>query len=110
MNSQRENQSNREGYMAERDARRKRIAIYAEKIQERVQHSSSEIIKQLVEERHNQKMTQQEIADITGILPPNLARFESGSRVPTLIVLEKYADALGKHIEIQLCDKEQIKE
>ena len=66
MNSERENQSNREGYMVERDARRRRIAIYAEKIQERVEHSSSEIIKQLVEDRHNQKMTQQDKADITG--------------------------------------------
>ena len=25
-------------------------------------------------------------------------------RVPTLIVLEKYANALGKHIEIKICD------
>ncbi|MDD7219473.1 MAG: helix-turn-helix transcriptional regulator [Clostridia bacterium] len=57
-----------------------------------------------------QKMTQQDIADITGILPPNLARIESGTRVPALIVLEKYADALRKHIEIKLCDNEQIKE
>lgn len=48
-------------------------------------------------------MTQQEISDITGIKPSNLARFESGGRVPTLIVLEKYANALGKHIEIKIC-------
>ena len=56
------------------------------------------------EERHAQKMTQQEISDITGIQPSNLARFESGGRVPTLVVLEKYANALGKHIEIEICD------
>ena len=49
-------------------------------------------------------MTQQEISDITGIKLSNLARFESGGRVPTLIVLEKYANALGKHIEIKICD------
>mgnify|MGYP000504933504 CR=1 FL=1 len=65
---------------------------------------SSETIRQLVEERHRQKMTQQEIADITGIKPSNMARFESGGRVPTLVVLEKYANALGKHIEIKICD------
>ena len=64
----------------------------------------SETIRQLVEERHRQKMTQQEIADITGIKPSNMARFESGGRVPTLVVLEKYANALGKHIEIKICD------
>ena len=43
-------------------------------------------------------------ADITGIKPSNMARFESGGRVPTLVVLEKYANALGKHIEIKICD------
>ena len=39
-----------------------------------------------------------------GIKPSNMARFESGGRVPTLVVLEKYANALGKHIEIKICD------
>ena len=39
-------------------------------------------------------MTQQEIADITGIKSSNMARFESGSRVPMLVVLEKYANPL----------------
>ena len=50
-------------------------------------------------------MTQQDVADITGILPSNLARLESGKRVPTLVVLQKYASALGKHIELKLCDR-----
>lgn len=98
---------NVEEYIVEKEARRKRLTVYAEKIQERVLHSSSDIIKQLVEERHRQNMTQQEIADITGILPSNLARFESGSRVPTWVVLEKYAAALGKHIEVKIGDDEQ---
>ena len=49
-------------------------------------------------------MTQQRISDITGLRPSNLARFENASRIPTLIVLEKYANALGKHIEIKICD------
>ena len=47
---------------------------------------------------------EQDVADITGILPSNLARLESGKRVPTLVVLQKYASALGKHIELKLCD------
>ncbi|MCI5530023.1 MAG: helix-turn-helix transcriptional regulator, partial [Blautia sp.] len=98
--------TNVEKYIMEREARQKRLTVYSEKIQEKVLHSSSEVIKELVEERHRQKMTQQEIADITGILPSNLARFESGTRVPTLIVLEKYASALGKHIKIEICDDE----
>ena len=91
-------------YGTEKFAMEKRLEVYTEKIQETVLSRSSETIRQLVEERHRQKMTQQEIADITGIKPSNMARFESGGRVPTLIVLEKYANALGKHIEIKICD------
>ena len=65
-----------------------RLIISDMKIQETVLNKSAETIRLLVEERHNRKMTQQEISDITGIQPSNLARFESGGRVPTLIVLE----------------------
>ena len=91
-------------YLTEKESRQKRLEVYAEKIQEKVLHQSSEIIQSLVEERNNQKMTQQELADITGIRSSNLARFEKGDRIPTLLMLEKYANALGKHIEIKIGD------
>lgn len=91
-------------YLTEKEAHQKRLEVYAEKIQEKVLHQSSEIIQSLVEERNNQKMTQQELADITGIRSSNLARFEKGDRIPTLLMLEKYANALGKHIEIKIGD------
>lgn len=91
-------------YLTEKEARQKRLEVHAEKIQEKVLHQSSEIIQSLVEERNNQKMTQQELADITGIRSSNLARFEKGDRIPTLLMLEKYANALGKHIEIKIGD------
>lgn len=32
--------------------------------------------------------------------------FEGGTRIPTLLMLEKYANALGKHIEVSISDKE----
>ena len=98
----------RNEYEAEKEAREKRLMAYTEVIQRRTQESSSQIIKELVEERHRQRLTQQEVADMTGILPSNLARFESGTRIPTLVVLEKYAAALGKRIELRLSDEEQI--
>ena len=96
----------RNEYEAEKEAREKRLMAYTEVIQRRTQESSSQIIKELVEERHRQRLTQQEVADMTGILPSNLARFESGKRIPTLVVLEKYAVALGKRIELRLSDEE----
>ena len=91
-------------YLTEKEARQKRLEVYAEKIQEKVLHQSSEIIQSLVEERNNQKMTQQELADIKGIRSSNLARFEKGDRITTLLMLEKYSNALGKHIEIKIGD------
>lgn len=91
-------------YKTEKELREKRLSAYADNIQEKVMRDTEMIIQQLVEERHNQEMTQQDMADITGIHTSNLARFERASRVPTLVMLEKYANALGKHIEITICD------
>lgn len=91
-------------YQTEGENREKRLSVYSERIQEYTLSQSKQIIGELVEERHRQNMTQQEIADITGIRPSNLARFESGSRVPTLVVLQKYASALGKHVELKIRD------
>ena len=95
---------NRTKYEAEKESRDKHLKAYADAIQNMVQNSTTEVVKELVTERKRQGMTQQELADITGILPPNLARIESGKHIPTLVVLEKYASALGKHIEIKVCD------
>lgn len=97
-------QENKIEYLTEKEVRQKRLEAYTEKIQEKVLRQSSEIIRLLVDERYSQNITQQELADITGIRSSNLARFEKGNRIPTLLVLEKYANALGKHIEIKICD------
>lgn len=64
--------------------------LYAEAIQKSTLEETSQIMKELVEERHRLGMAQQDIADITGILPSNLARLESVGRVPTMVVLQKY--------------------
>ena len=91
-------------YEAEKELREKRLAAYAEAIQKKVQRDSEQIIKELVEERYRQNKTQQEMADITGVRSSNIARFEGAKCTPTLIMLEKYANALGKHIEIRVCE------
>lgn len=97
-------ESNRRDCQKEKATREKRLLAYAEAVQKSTLEASSQIIKELVEERHRKGMTQQDIADITGILPSNLARLEKGERVPTLVVLQKYASAVGKHIELRICD------
>ena len=97
---------NREEYQNEKEKREKRLLAYADMIQSAVQQDSSEVIRQLVEERKRQRLTQQELSDITGVRTSNIARFEGGTRIPTLLMLEKYANALGKHIEVSIRDKE----
>lgn len=79
--------NNMEEYRTQKKAREKRLMAYAEEIQKNTLQMSSALIAELVAERKYQKKTQQDIADITGILPANIARFENGSRVPTLVVL-----------------------
>ena len=88
-------EGNMQEYLTEKEAREKRLAVYTEKIQETVLNKSAETIRLLVEERHNQKMTQQELSDITGIQPSNLARFESGGRVPMIITVKMYPCSEG---------------
>ena len=99
-----EMENNRIVCRMEKESREKRLLVYSEAVQKNTLELSAQIIKELVEERHRLGMTQQDIADITGILPSNLARLESGGRVPTMVVLQKYASAVGKHIELKICD------
>lgn len=67
---------------------------------------SDEIVQALILERKRQGFTQQRIADDTGMKPSNVTRFESCKYTPTLDVLNRYADALGKKLRIELVDKE----
>ena len=66
--------------MIEKEARERRLMAYSDRIQNRMMEASSEIIDELVAERHRQDVTQQELADMTGILPSNLARFEKAEK------------------------------
>ena len=66
---------------------------------------SSIIVQALVTERRRQGFTQQKIADNTGMKTSNVTRFESCKYTPTLEILTRYADALGKKLHIELVDK-----
>lgn len=65
-----------------------------------------EIVKELVCERKRLGLTQQDIADMTGMKAPNVTRVEGCKFTPTLEVLERYAKAVGKQIKIELIDME----
>mgnify|MGYP006363587049 FL=1 len=95
---------NQKDYQKVKEFCSKRLAAYTEAIQRITLEKSSKVIDDLVEERHRQGLTQQDIADMTGIRTSNVARLEKGKRIPTLIILQKYASALGKHIEVKVCE------
>lgn len=95
---------NRIDYQKEKEAKERRLQSYSEEIQKNVLRDTERIVNELLEERHRQRLTQCDMADITGMKASNIARFESGARVPTLTVLQKYASALGKRIELKICD------
>ena len=64
------------------------------------------IVSELIAERKRLGLTQQDIADKTGMKAPNVTRVEACRYTPTLDVLERYAAALGKHVKLELVDAE----
>lgn len=60
------------------------------------------IIRQVVESRIEQNMTQSELAKRMGTKKSNISRFESGKYNPSLNFIIKIADVLGKKIEVFL--------
>lgn len=65
-----------------------------------------EIVNELISERKKLGLTQQDIADKTGMKAPNVTRVEGCKFTPTLDVLERYAKAVGKRLKIELVDLE----
>ncbi|MEV0340967.1 helix-turn-helix transcriptional regulator [Nocardia sp. NPDC050713] len=47
-------------------------------------------------------MTQAELAERAGLKQPAVARFEAGGTMPTIPMLERYAEALGLRLEVRL--------
>jgi DNA-binding XRE family transcriptional regulator len=60
-----------------------------------------ELIKQIIQARTEQNLTQQELADKIGIKQSNISRLESGHYNPSLDFLKKIAGGLGKELHIE---------
>ncbi len=61
-----------------------------------------QLISKFIQARLDLKMTQNDLAKLTGTKQSNISRFESGNYNPSLEFLEKVASALGKKIKIDL--------
>lgn len=66
---------------------------------------SDDVIEELIAFRKKKKMTQQDIAERSGIMRPNVARLEARRTEPTMDVLSRYAKSMGMDIKINLVKK-----
>lgn len=78
-------------------------------IEEKTKRMSDNVIDQLIIYRKKLKMTQQDIADGTGIRRANVARLEGKKYTPTLESLMKYADCMNLELSLGLQEKEEEK-
>lgn len=63
------------------------------------------ILSEYVSLRKEKKLSQEDIATLTGIARPNISRIENGKYDPTLEILTKLALALGMRLEIHFVEK-----
>lgn len=63
---------------------------------------SSCLIDQLIALRKEKNLTQQDVADASGMCRANIARIERKKYTPTLDVLMRYANCLGYDIKLSL--------
>ncbi len=71
-------------------------------IEKQAKNLSDEIVDQLVAYRKKLKMTQQDIADATGIKRANIARIEGKKYAASLESLMKYAQCMNLKLTLNL--------
>lgn len=69
---------------------------------------SDNIVDRLVQYRKELKMTQQDIADATGIKRANIARIESKKHAITLECLVKYAGSMNLELHMEIRPKKRL--
>lgn len=60
------------------------------------------LMKQIIDERIKQNLTQKELAEKMGTKQANISKIENGNANPSLDFLKRLAEALGKKLEIKL--------
>lgn len=60
-----------------------------------------EIVRQIIQARTEQNLTQKELANRIGIRQSNISRLESGNYNPSLDFLKRVAEGLGKELHIE---------
>lgn len=59
-----------------------------------------QFVREMIKARHEAGLTQQELAERTGIQQANISRIENGNGNPSLATLTKIANGMGKKLII----------
>ena len=62
----------------------------------------SELVKTIKERREALKVTQETLAEVSGVGLRTLKQFESGKGNPTLLTLQKISDVLGMEVCLKI--------
>lgn len=58
------------------------------------------LMRAIIEARENLHLTQQEVAERTGIAQTEISKLENGTRNPSIKLLQRFADGLGYKLHI----------
>lgn len=68
-----------------------------------------QVVRAIIEARKDQHITQQELADRTGIDRADISKLENGNANPSLKLLKRLAAGLGMNIKIDFIPKHPVK-
>lgn len=64
-----------------------------------------QIIRAIIEGRERSDLTQQQLAEITGIQQSDISRLENGTGNPSLRTLKRLADGMGMRLKLEFVPK-----
>ncbi|MBQ6132538.1 MAG: helix-turn-helix transcriptional regulator [Lachnospiraceae bacterium] len=67
----------------------------------------SAVAREIRDSRKTSRLTQQELADLSGTQKSNISRLESGTYNPTLDFLSKVASSMGRRVSINIVRGDQ---
>lgn len=68
-----------------------------------------DVIKAMVEARISQNLTQQQLAERTGINQADISKLENGTRNPSIKLLKRLADGMDMALRIEFIPKKRLR-
>lgn len=87
----------------------KKVEITKESKDDRIKDYDifAEIAEMIIEARNEQGITQEQLAELTGVSQANISKFETGNSKPNILTLKKIADGLNKRLVIAFVNGEE---